>query len=115
MSEQKWNAKWLFEEASELAARRGDTLTVRHFHMIADRELPGKRIIHADPSEDIIDLVERGKKYLALDLAFRSNATDKTDPDVAAACKRLEIFERVFAQSPTTAPPHDFLRFMCRT
>jgi predicted phage terminase large subunit-like protein len=115
MPEQKWTAKWLFEEATELATRRGDTLTVRHFHMVADRELPGKRIIHADPTEDYIDLVERGKKYLALDLAFRSNATDKTDPDVAAACRRLEIFERVFAQSPTTAPPHDFLRFMCRT
>jgi predicted phage terminase large subunit-like protein len=101
-----WKPKWLFEEATKIAALRGDTLTVRHFWMVADRETPGK-----PESRTMDELVARAKNYIALDLAFANNATDKTDPDIAAALVRLEILK----QAPGSVQTHEFLRFMCKT
>ena len=106
MPEIIWTPDYLYTEAIALAARRNDTLSKKHFWMVADRDLPG-----AAPT-DPVELVARAKNYINLDLAFQKYSTEKTDPDVASALQRLAILKE---QCPPTAHTLDFLRFMCRT
>jgi predicted phage terminase large subunit-like protein len=105
MSESAWSTDTLFNEATALAKQTGEILTVKHFWKIADRDLAGPA------PKDLNDLVLRAKNYIMFDLALAKFATDKTDQDIAASLRRIEILK----QCPSSLVTMDFLRFMCRT
>ena len=111
MSEQLvWNTEYLLREAQALAATREEGLASKHFWLVADRDMSG------DPPKELLDLKARAENYLAFDLAFIKHSTNKSDPDVAAAVKRIEIFKsndgrKALAEGRTL----DFLRLMCQT
>src|SRR6266576_3409650 len=104
MSEQLvWNTEYLLREAQALAATREEGLASKHFWLVADRDMSG------DPPKELLDLKTRAENYLAFDLAFIKHSTNKSDPDVAAADKRIENFQKKRRQKSISRRPH--LRF----
>jgi len=93
MQEPVFTTEYLLDEATALAAKCGEQLTVHHFWRIADRDL-GCDVVggKAVPLTDA-EIIKRAKNYIILDRAIVKNATDPTNPDIAASIKRTRIFE----------------------
>lgn len=104
MSEPIFKTEYLYAEANTLAAKSEETLSVKHFWKVADRDLAGPA------PKTLEELILRAKNYIALDIAL-AKAPDQTNADVAACVKRLEILKNC----PSSLETMNFLRFMCRT
>jgi len=112
MSEIKWSSEYLFNEAGEIAKAKEEPLSIKHFWAIADRDLAG------EVPKSFTELFERARNYIQFDRAIARNATDKTDPDVWASVKRMEIFDAHLATLKGLDPQLQvtgMLKFMCRT
>ncbi len=112
MSEIKWSSEYLLDEAQGFASRKEESLTIKHFWAVADRDLAGPA------PKSFTELFERARNYIQFDRAIAKHAVDKLDPDVWASVKRMEIFRSHLATLKSLDPQLQVtgtLQFMCRT
>lgn len=108
----KWTSEYLFNEAGELAKAAEEQLSIKHFWKVADRDLAGPA------PKSFTELFERARNYIQFDRAIARNAIDKTDQEVQASVRRMEIFDAHLATLKGLDPQLQvtgMLQFMCRT
>jgi predicted phage terminase large subunit-like protein len=108
MSEIKWSSEYLLNEASEVAKSRDESLNIKHFWAVADRDLAG------EGPKSIEELIVRGQNYIRFDKAIAKHAIDKSDPDVWASVKRVEILDAQLDDLKSKGL-NEQLKFLCRT
>lgn len=111
MTEPKWTPDYLYAEANALAQKCGEPLTVRHFWKIADRDLTCDIVGGKAVPLTMEQLRTRAMNYIQMDRTIAKYNVESTDPNVAAALKRIEALR----ECPSSSQTVDFLRYMCRT
>jgi predicted phage terminase large subunit-like protein len=111
MQEPKWTTDYLYAEATELALKCGEPLTIRHFWKIADRDLICDVIGGKAVPLTMEQLAPRALNYIQLDRTIAKYNVEATDPDVAAALRRMEVLKNC----PNSDKTAEFLRYMCST
>jgi len=110
--ELRWTSEYLVNEAGELAKAGEEQLSIKHFWKVADRDLAGPA------PKSFTELFERARNYIQFDRAIAKNAVDKTDQEVQASVRRMEIFDSHLATLKNLDPQLQvtgMLQFMCRT
>ena len=110
--ETKWTSEYIFTSAKEIAAQRDEPLDIKHFWLVADRDLTG------DAPKSFEELIVRAQNYILFDRTIVRESTDRDNQDVRASIKRMEIFDAHLASLKALDPQLQvlgMLQFMCRT